>query len=261
MTGLVSWYSMKFKTIDSKDNKKYKLFKSLYLKKNRDKYKLFLLEGKKLLSEVLNENLDIENIICTEKFVENFEFKENFLDKVIILSEKLFKNLTELTNSEGVITIVNYIEEKKISSKNIICLENVSDPGNFGTIIRTANAFGINDILTINCVDKYNSKVLRATMGAIFRTNIIDCKIEKKKELQSGGYRLISTTLSKNSKFLEEFTFDGKNIVVMGNEASGVSEEMLNISNEHLKIDMDNSMESLNVSIAAALIMYKIFKG
>ncbi|MBF1276693.1 MAG: RNA methyltransferase, partial [Parvimonas micra] len=104
MTGLVSWYSMKFKTIDSKDNKKYKLFKSLYLKKNRDKYKLFLLEGKKLLSEALNENLDIENIICTEKFVENFEFKENFLDKVIILSEKLFKNLTELTNSEGVIT-------------------------------------------------------------------------------------------------------------------------------------------------------------
>ena len=127
MTGLVSWYSMKFKTIDSKDNKKYKLFKSLYLKKNRDKYKQFLLEGKKLLLEALNENLDIENIICTEKFVENFEFKENFLDKVIILSEKLFKNLTELTNSEGVITIVNYIEEKKISSKNIICLENVSD--------------------------------------------------------------------------------------------------------------------------------------
>ena len=249
MTGLVSWYSMKFKTIDSKDNKKYKLFKSLYLKKNRDKYKLFLLEGKKLLSEALNENLDIENIICTEKFVENFEFKENFLDKVIILSEKLFKNLTELTNSEGVITIVNYIEEKKISSKNI------------GTIIRTANAFGINDILTINCVDKYNSKVLRATMGAIFRTNIIDCKIEKIKELQSGGYRLISTTLSKNSKFLAEFTFDGKNIVVMGNEANGISAEMLKISNNHLKIDMDNSMESLNVSIAAAIIMYKIFKG
>ena len=80
-------------------------------------------------SEALNENLDIENIICTEKFVENFEFKENFLDKVIILSEKLFKNLTELTNSEGVITIVNYIEEKKISSKNIICLENVISSG------------------------------------------------------------------------------------------------------------------------------------
>ena len=98
-------------------------------------------------------------------------------------------------------------------------------------------------------------------MGAIFRTNIIDCKIEKIKELQSSGYRLISTTLSKNSKFLEEFTFDGKNIVVMGNEANGISAEMLKISNNHLKIDMDNSMESLNVSIAAAIIMYKIFKN
>ena len=98
-------------------------------------------------------------------------------------------------------------------------------------------------------------------MGAIFRTNIVDCKIKKIKELQSGGYRLISTTLSGNSKNLEEFNFDGKNIVVMGNEANGISAEMLKISNNHVKIDMDNSMESLNVSIAAAIIMYKIFKG
>lgn len=261
MTGLVSWYNMEFKIIDSKDNKRYKLFKSLYLKKNRDKYKLFLLEGKKLLLEAIGEELDIENIICTEKFIENFDFNEKYLDKVIILSEKLFKNLTELTNSEGVITVVNYIEDKNIFSKNIICLENVSDPGNFGTIVRTANAFGIKDILTINCVDKYNSKVLRATMGAMFRTNIVDCEIEKIKELQKDGYRLISTTLSENSKILEDFKFDGKNIVVMGNEANGVSAEMLRISNVHLKIDMDNSMESLNVSIAAAIIMYKIYKN
>ena len=98
-------------------------------------------------------------------------------------------------------------------------------------------------------------------MGAMFRTNILDCKIDKIKELQSDGYRLISTTLSENSKFLEEFNFYGKNIIVMGNEANGVSAEMLKISNEHLKIDMDNSMESLNVSIATAIIMYKIYKN
>lgn len=252
---------MEFKVIDSKENKRYKLFKSLFLKKNRDKYKLYVLEGKKLLLEAIKENLNIENIICTENFTKNFTFNEKCLDKIIILSEKLFKNLTELTNSEGVITIVNYIEEREISSNNIICLENISDPGNFGTIIRTANAFGIRDVLTINCVDKYNSKVLRATMGAMFRTNIVDCKIEKIKELQKDGYRLISTTLSENSKFLEEFNFDEKNIIVMGNEANGVSDEMLKISDEHLKIDMDNSMESLNVSIAAAIIMYKIYKN
>ena len=260
MIELVNWYNMEFKTIDSKENKRYKLFKSLSLKKNRDKYKLFLLDGKKLLLEVLSENLNVENIICTKEFLKNFSFPETVLDKVIVLSEKLFQSLTEMQHSEGVITIVNYLEERKISSKNIICLENVSDPGNFGTIIRTANAFGIKDILTINCVDKYNSKVLRATMGAMFRTNIVSCDIEKIKELQKLGYRLISTTLSENSKFLEEFSFDEKNIVVMGNEANGVSKEMLEISNEHLKIDMDNSMESLNVSIATAIIMYKIFK-
>ena len=99
MTGLVSWYNMEFKVIDSKDNKRYKLFKSLYLKKNRDKYKLFLLEGKKLLLEAIGEELEIENIICTEKFIENFDFNEKYLDKVIILSEKLFKNLQILKES------------------------------------------------------------------------------------------------------------------------------------------------------------------
>lgn len=89
---------MDFKAIDSKENKKYKFFKSLFLKKNRDKNKLFLLEGKKLLIEAINENLNIENIICTEKFVKSFEFTDNVLNKIIILSENLFKNLTELTN-------------------------------------------------------------------------------------------------------------------------------------------------------------------
>lgn len=251
---------MEFKIIDSKENKKYKLFKSLSLKKNRDRYKLFLIEGKKLFFESINEKLNIENILCTKEFLENFEFEKSILDKIIVLSEKLFKNLTEMQHSEGIITVVNYIKEKEVSSENIICLENISDPGNFGTIIRTANAFGIKDILTINCVDKYNSKVLRATMGAMFRTNILDCNIDKIKNLKKLGYRLISTTLSENSKFLEEFNFDKKNIIVMGNEANGVSKEMMEISNEHMKISMDNSMESLNVSIASGIIMYRIFK-
>ena len=85
---------MDFKAIDSKENKKYKFFKSLFLKKNRDKNKLFLLEGKKLLIEAINENLNIENIICTEKFVKSFEFRDNVLNKIMILSENLFKNLT-----------------------------------------------------------------------------------------------------------------------------------------------------------------------
>ena len=113
---------------------------------------------------------------------------------------------------------------------------------------------------TVNLEGKYFSP--KKAAGDVVKKGdvLIEFDIEKIKELQKLGYRLISTTLSENSKFLEEFSFDEKNIVVMGNEANGVSKEMLEISNEHLKIDMDNSMESLNVSIATAIIMYKIFK-
>lgn len=255
---------MNYTFIDSKDNKRYKFFKSLFLKKYRDRNKFFLLEGKKLLLEALNENIEIENIILSEKLLKiEDEFLNiiNYKDKnIIILKESLFNSLTEMTNSEGVITILKYIKDKEISSDNIILLDKINDPGNFGTIIRSANAFGIKDILTLNCVDKYNPKVLRATMGAIFRVNILNVDFDKILSLKE-KYNLISTTLNEKSKNLEEFLFKGKNIIVMGNEANGVSKEILKISDEFLKIDIKNSMESLNVSVASSIIMNEIFKN
>lgn len=256
---------MNIKFIDSKENKQYKFFKSLFIKKYRDEYKLFLLEGNKLFKEALKENIEIENIICTEKMLEKLKDFENTICnkniKITVLSLNLFNSLTEMTHSEGIITIVNYIKEKEISSKTMILLDEINDPGNFGTIIRCANAFGIKDILTLNSVDKYNPKVLRASMGAIFRTNILKVNLEKILQLKNQGYRLISTTLNEKSKNLEELSFNGKNIIIMGNEANGVKKEILNISDEFLKIEIDNSMESLNVSIASAIIMNEIYKN
>ncbi|MDY3050618.1 MAG: RNA methyltransferase [Parvimonas sp.] len=253
---------MKYKIIDSKENKNYKFFKNLFNKKYRDRSEIFIIEGKKLLLEAINENVNIQNIICTKDFFEEFKFDflNSFLDKVIILKDNLFFSLSEMTNSEGVISTVKYLNEKNITTDNILCLDGVSDPGNFGTIIRTANAFGIKDILILNTVDKYNSKVLRATMGAIFRTNIVKIEFDTLYAFKKTGYKIVSTTLNDKSKSLEKFDFKGKNIIVMGNEANGVSKEILNISDEFLKIDMNNSMESLNVSVASAVIMYKIFK-
>lgn len=254
---------MSYKFIDSKENKNYKLFKSLFSKKYRDKYKLFVIEGKKLLKEALNEAIKIEYLVCSESFFKEFD-TNIFSDKEVkisVLSDSLFNSLTEMTNSEGVVTIVNYIDEKKVLTENIILLDEINDPGNFGTIVRTANAFGIKDILTLNCVDKYNPKVLRASMGAMFRTNISKVSIDELKAFKDRGYKIISTTLNEKSKNLESFSFLGKNIIVMGNEANGVSSEIFKISDEFLKIDMENSMESLNVSVATSIIMYKIFKN
>lgn len=252
--------------ITSKDNKLFKLFKSLNTKKNRDKNSLFILEGKKLFLEVLNEKVELKYLILNE----NFDFYgflkeknlklENFKFEIFSISDKLFSEITDMTNSEGIISVCEYLKEKEISSENILLLDNVSDPGNFGTIIRTANAFGIKDILVLNSVDKYNPKILRATMGAIFRTNIKKVNLEKIKELKE-SYNIISTTLNENSKDLEEFSFRGKNIIVMGNEANGVSREILELSDEYLKISMKSEMESLNVAVASSILMYKIFKS
>ena len=232
----------------------------MFIKKNRDKNKIFVVEGKKLLLEAINESLEINDIICTKDFFDNnSDILKDYKDKIVLLSDTLFKNLTEMTNSEGVISVIKYFENRKIVSKNVLLLDNVSDPGNFGTIIRTANAFGFNDILTINCVDIYNTKVLRATMGALFRVNICKVEIEDIVNLGKIGYRIISTSLSSESKNLEEYSFEGNNIIVIGNESNGVSKEILKTSDDLLKIEMDTSMESLNVSIASSIIMYKIF--
>lgn len=255
------------KTITSKDNKFFKLFKSLGQKKNRDKNELFILEGKKLFLEVLNEEVDLKYIILNEsfdfkKFLEEKKINLDSLNSIEIFSlpEKLFFEITDMTNSEGIISVCGYLKEKEISSNNILLLDNVSDPGNFGTIIRTANAFGFKDVLVLNSVDKYNPKILRATMGAIFRTNIKKVDFEEIKSLKE-KYKIISTTLNDNSKDLDEFSFKGKNIVVMGNEANGVSNEILEISDEYLKISMKSEMESLNVAVASSILMYSIFKA
>lgn len=257
---------MKYKFIENKNNKTYKFFKSLFLKKYREKNNLFIFEGKKLFKESLMENVIIEDVICSEKFFKENEFYK-FFDilqekklRLTVLSDAIFNSLTEMTNSEGIITISKFIKDIKISSDNIILLDKINDPGNFGTIIRCANAFGIKDILTLDCVDKYNPKVLRASMGGFFRVNILKIDFNKLLDLKNYGYKIISTTLNEKSKNLEKFSFNGKNIIVMGNEANGVSKEILEISDEFLKIDIKNSMESLNVSIATAIIMNEIFK-
>lgn len=246
------------KEINSKDNETFKFIKSLLKKKNREENKKFLLEGKKLFLEAVIEKVNILNVIVRDDFKWNFDFsKDNF--NFIVLNKKLFSEITEMENSEGIIAICEYISEKEIISNNILLLDGVNDPGNFGTIIRTANAFGIDDILTLNSVDKYNSKILRATMGAVFRTNIVKVTLDDVLKFKN-EYNIITTSLNENSKDLDKFNFLGKNIIVMGNEANGVSKDILDISNEFLKISMKSEMESLNVAMASGIIMYEIYK-
>lgn len=179
--------------IESKNNQLIKLVQSLKLKKYRDKHKLFIIEGIKLLEEAISLDFDISFIIIKEDFHRKNEFKDF---ETYVVSDSIFKSLTAQKNPEGIIGVLK-LNEKKYSylSDRLLIIDGLKDPGNMGTIIRSAEAFGFNQIILVNnCVDVYNSKTIRASMGSIFRTDILKKDIEYLKTLKKEGYIMISGT-------------------------------------------------------------------
>ncbi|MBF0987081.1 MAG: RNA methyltransferase [Clostridiales bacterium] len=230
--------------IKSSENKKFKSLKKLLTKKEREKTKTFLIEGKNIIEEAKKYNKILTYITDDINKIE---------DNVFYLDKKLKESLSSLKNSNEDIALVKYLEEKEISANTILLIDNVRDPSNLGTILRTCLAFGVKDIvLSENTVDLYNSKTLRASEGAIFSLNILRDNllnfISKYKE-----YKVLSTSLKANDLSALDNT---KKIIVIGNEGNGVSKEILDISDEYLKIPIKN-IDSLNVAIATSIILYE----
>lgn len=246
--------------IDSKENNSLKKIKKLRTKKYRDSEKKFLAEGTKFL------DFDIvpETIIIDEKFSKNPEILEKIKkfekSQKIILAENLFSQLSSQENSQGVILVYKY-EENDIEriENNVIVLDRVGDPGNLGTIIRTADAAGFRDIiLTKGSVDCYNEKTVRSTMGSIFNVKLYYVEEERLLEiLKEKNYKIISTVLSDDCIPYTEMTLKEKNAVVFGNEGSGIGENIINHSDEKVIIPIYGTAESLNVAMACGIIIYK----
>lgn len=235
-----------FKVI-SEDNKKYKLLKKLLTPKGRKDSNLFLAEGEKFLS-----------FNPSEIFVSEFyELKDKY-ENVTILSEKLFKQITTQENSQGLICLFEMKKEQKIENDFILILDKIRDPGNLGTIIRTAEFLGIKDIILINCVDIYNPKVVRATMGAIFNINILNYRREKILNLKDEGYKIVASSSNDYNSSLENLDAKGKIALVLGNETLGIDEFILENCNVKVTIPSFGSSESLNVSTAASILIYSI---
>lgn len=230
--------------IKSSDNKKYKSLKKLLTKKEREKTKTFLIEGKNIIEEAKKHNKILTYITDDLNKVE---------DNIFYVDKKLKESLSSLKNSNEDIALVKYLDIKEVSSDTILLIDNVRDPSNLGTILRTCLAFGIKDVvLSLNTVDLYNPKVLRASEGAIFSLNILREDligfISKHKD-----YKVLSTSLKANDlKALKT----NKKMIVIGNEGKGVSEEILKISDDYLKIPIKN-IDSLNVAIATSIILFE----
>ena len=230
--------------IKSSDNKKYKSLKKLLTKKEREKTKTFLIEGKNIIEEAKKHNKILTYITDDLNKIE---------DNIFYVDKKLKESLSSLKNSNEDIALVKYLDIKEVSSDTILLVDNVRDPSNLGTILRTCLAFGIKDVvLSLNTVDLYNPKVLRASEGAIFSLNILRedliSFISKNKD-----YKVLSTSLKAND--LKALKIN-KKMIVIGNEGKGVSEEILEISDDYLKIPIKN-IDSLNVAIATSIILYE----
>lgn len=250
------------KIINSEDNKKIKYIKSLKQKKFRNKESVYILEGIKPILEAIRDEAEIKDVFVSESFFQN-ELKKYVIPKELnVIKENIFNKITDTVNSQGIIATVkaNILGvEDVMPFGRYIFLDGLSDPGNMGGIIRGVDAFDFDGvILGPNCVDVLNEKVVRSTMGSILRVNIYNLKnIDEVEELKKRKFRIIITTLHDES--LEPENIDLKNnvIIVIGNEANGVTDIMKKYGNSFLTIPMKGSAESLNANVSANILMYE----
>lgn len=238
------------KEITSINNDYIKYLLKLKEKKYRHLEKKFIIEGYHLVNEAYQAKMLKEVLVIDDD--EKFEGVS-----VIKVTDQIIKKLSSTITPQNIIGICDISNEKEIKGKKILLLDNINDPGNLGTLIRSSLGFGIDTIvLSEDCVDLYNEKVIRATQGAIFKINII---INDLKEtivyLQKHDIKVFGTSL-ESSKFLQEYKINNNYAILLGNEANGVKKELLQLTNDNIKIEIDNKLESLNVAVAGSIIMY-----
>lgn len=244
--------------ISSVDNVKVKyLFKLIEKSAFRKKEKKFVVENYRIIKDNLDKCIEI---YVTEEFLSKYTLET---DNYNIITNKIANKLTKVVNSQGIFGLYNIFDYNiDILDKggNVILLDNISDPGNLGTIIRTAVATNVNGIiLSKNSCDVYMDKVIRSSMGGIFNIPIfIMDTFEAIEKLKKMKYQCLATSL-KNSIDYNYISYNERTCFIMGNEANGLDIDILNLSDKNIKIPMENSIESLNLSIATSILMYDYY--
>ena len=256
--------------ISSKDNETIKYIKILKEKKHREETNCYIIEGIKLVKEAIEENAKIKYIVICEDCDDAVKLEQNLLydiakNNCLYVTKKLFLSISDVTTPQGVLAV---IEKKKgteqidYNDDIIVALDGIQDPGNLGTILRTVDSANLKQIiLSKNSADPYNPKVVRSTMGAIFRVNIIEAEnlAEILKEIKKHSFDVVVTSLETEESI---YNLEYKNkIIVIGNEANGVSKEIQEIADKKVKIPMLGKTESLNASVATGIMVYEYVRG
>lgn len=237
--------------ITSLNNEHIKEILKLKEKKYRDLSNTFLIEGRHLVLEAHREKKIVELILEKDEL---FPLDVNTL----YVSSSVMNKLSNLKTPSNVMAVVEKLDEKPIGEK-ILILDNVQDPGNLGTIIRSAVAFNFDTIvLSPKTVDLYNPKVVRSTQGMMFHTNIIIREpVSFINELKNEGYKIVGTKVTNGIDVRESKTYSHFALII-GNEGKGMSEELSELCDEYLYIKMNDQCESLNAAVAASILMYEI---
>lgn len=238
--------------ITSSKNEKIKHIKKLYLKANRKKCGEFVIEGQRAVDDAIKNGAQIVTLVVSE------EYEGEPCLPAYRATNKVFNEAAQTVSPQNILAVAKIpLYELKFEGLVIFC-DDVRDPGNLGTIIRTADAVGAGAvILSKGCTDAYSPKVVRSTMSSIFNIPIFEKSDEVLDELKNNGYKIYTGALCDDATELFSCNLKGRAVLVVGNEGNGVRPEIIKKSDVVIKIPMKGKAESLNVSVSAAVLMYE----
>ena len=251
--------------ISSKSNAKIKNVKKLLSSaKERRLQGVLVIEGLRLVRETSPEMC--EQLFLSESLAKTGEFDTSLYKNVEIVSDEVFRSLSDTVTPQGVLAVVKQPSWtlEQLSFENgcrLLLLDDIQDPGNLGTILRTAEAAGVDMvIMSEGCADIFNPKVIRSTMGSIFRLPFVtDDLVSVIEMLKTEGVTVYGAALEGSSDY-REVEFSEKTAIVIGNEGNGISGNVLNAVNEKIRIPMKGQIESLNAAVSAAILLYHIYE-
>lgn len=260
--------------IESKDNKIFKyILKLMNSKTFRKKQSEFVVEGARLCNDALISGAEIKILVYTKQAFEKYKNIVSELEKnsnnVYVFSENLFSCVSDTKSPQGILCVCAFLDKQisidKIGNNDrIVVFENIQDPSNLGTMLRTAEALGINNvILSDDCCDIYNPKVLRGSMGAVFRLSF--CTSENLAAtitaLNNLGFKTYAAVPDSAAEKVTSLDFNNKSVVVIGNEGNGLKQETVVSCFKPITIPMAGKAESLNAAMAASILMWEVVRG
>lgn len=247
-----------FEKITSRQNPEIKRIRALAKDKSeRNAAGEFVCDGEKLLGEAIASGMEIVTVLASEDRLP--PIPENISAKCLAVSQDILDSITTLKSAQSVIFTCRMKQRATVGNiRRAIILDSLQDTGNIGTIIRTADAFGIDAVFADGCADIYNPKTIRSAMGSIFRVPVFEEKLQNLiPKLRCEGYKVYCSELRGDVAEISECDFD-KCAVVIGNEGNGVRAEVSDLCDRSVIIPMQGGAESLNAAIAAAIFMFKM---